>query len=103
MRIIVFIVASLGLAGAAQAQRGAPLQGCVPQQEMQEVVASRQVIAPAKAVVAARQQVPNAELVRASLCHRDNALVYVIVALRSDGRVVQVIVDGPSGRVKSVQ
>jgi hypothetical protein len=29
--------------------------------------------------------------------------VYVIVALRKDGRVVHVMIDGPSGRVRSVQ
>ena len=102
MRIVLFIVAGLGLTGPAQAQRGLPLQDCVPQQEMQEVVASRQVVAPARALSAARQQVPDAEVVRASLCHRDNGLVYVIVALRNDGRVVQVMIDGPSGRVKSI-
>jgi uncharacterized membrane protein YkoI len=103
MRFVLFFVVALGLVSAARGQSAAPLQDCVPQQEMQDVVASQQVVAPAKAVNAARQQVPNAEVVRASLCHRDNALVYVIVALRNDGRVVQVMIDGPSGRVKSVQ
>ena len=103
MLIVLSLVVAWALTGAAQAQGGAPLQDCVPQQELQEVVAARQVVAPAKALTAARQQVPNAEVVRASLCHRDNGLVYVIVALRSDGRVVQVMIDGPSGRVQSVQ
>jgi uncharacterized membrane protein YkoI len=51
----------------------------------------------------ARQQVPNADVVRASLCRNDNALIYVIVALRRDGRIVHVMIDGSSGRVASVQ
>ena len=79
------------------------MQNCVPQQEMQEVVASKRVVTPVAALNTARQQVPNADVVRANLCHSDNALVYVIVALRKDGRVVQVMIDGPSGRVKSVE
>jgi uncharacterized membrane protein YkoI len=91
------------LSGPALAQNASPLQQCVPQREMQEVVAAKQVVAPAFAMSAARRQVPNADVVRANLCRSDNALVYVIVALRRDGRVVQVMIDAPSGRVKSVQ
>jgi hypothetical protein len=47
--------------------------------------------------------VPNADVVRANLCRGPGGLVYVIMALRRDGRVVQVMIDGPSGRVQSVQ
>jgi uncharacterized membrane protein YkoI len=70
---------------------------------MQEAVASKSVVAPASAVMTARRQVPNADVVRASLCRNSGGLVYVIMALKKDGRVVQVMIDGSSGRVKSVQ
>ena len=102
MRRYLPFFAAIAAIVAAHAQGSTPLQDCIPQKEMQEVVASHRVVAPVAALNLARQQVPNADVVRANLCHSDNALVYVIVALRKDGRVVQVMIDGPSGRVKSV-
>lgn len=103
MRCVLLISAAFSMMEAAHAQGSVPLQDCIPPQEMQEIIASSRVVAPVAALNVARQQVPNADVVRANLCHSDNALVYVIVALRKDGRVVQVMIDGPSGRVKSVQ
>ena len=105
MRCTLPILACWALMGAAQAQ-GAPsaaLQDCVASRDMPEVVASSGVVAPAAAVMTARRQVPNADVVRANLCRSGSGLVYVIMALRKDGRVVQVMIDGPSGRVQSVQ
>jgi uncharacterized membrane protein YkoI len=69
---------------------------------MREAIAAKGVVAPAAAVMTARQQVPNADVVRANLCQGDKALVYIIMALQKDGRLVQVTIDGPSGRVESV-
>jgi uncharacterized membrane protein YkoI len=92
------------LMGAAHAQSvTAALKNCLPPREMQEAVASKGIVAPALAVMTARRQVPNADVVRASLCRSSDTLVYVIMALQKDGRVVQVMIDGSSGRVKSVQ
>ena len=92
-----------GVMGASQAQgAAASLQNCLPTREMQEAVASKSIVAPASAVITARRQVPNADVVRASLCRSNDALVYVIMALQKDGRIVQVTIDGSSGRVKSV-
>ena len=105
MRSTLPILACWALMGTAQAQ-GAPsaaLQNCVPPRDMPEVVASSGVVPPATAVMTARRQVPNADVVRANLCRSGTGLVYVIMALRKDGRVVQVKIDGPSGRVQSVQ
>jgi uncharacterized membrane protein YkoI len=100
--VLMFIV-WWGLLGAAHAQGAAlPLQDCVPPRQLQEFVAMNGIISPAAAVITARRQVPNSDVVRANLCRSDNVLVYVIVALRKDGRVVQVMIDGPSGQVKSV-
>jgi hypothetical protein len=105
MRSTLPILACWALMGSAQAQ-GAPsaaLQNCVPSRDMPDVVASSGVVAPAAAVMTARRQVPNADVVRANLCRSGSGFVYVIMALRKDGRVVQVMIDGPSGRVQSVQ
>ena len=105
MRSFLLIILVLTAMGAARAQSApsALLRDCVPPREMPEVVESNGVVAPATAVITARRQVPNADVVRANLCWNDKSLVYVIVALRKDGRVVHVMIDGPSGRVRSVQ
>jgi uncharacterized membrane protein YkoI len=102
MRCILPILLVSGLSTAALAQGEPAALDCVPERQIRQVVASQKVVAPARALVAARQQLPNAEMVRANLCRSDDALVYVIMALRQDGRVVQITIDGPSGRVKSV-
>ena len=105
MRFTLPMIVCWALMGAAQAQ-GAPsaaLQNCVPSRDMPDVVATSGVVPPAAAVITARRQVPNADVVRANLCRSPGGLVYVIMALRRDGRVVQVMIDGPSGRVQSVQ
>ncbi len=104
MRFVMLILACWTLMGAARAQSAtALLKDCVAPREMPGVVASSGVVPPAKAVITARQQVPNADVLRANLCRGPGALIYVIVALRPDGRVVHVMIDGPSGRVASVQ
>ena len=103
MRPVCLVIALWGLTGSAHAQSAAAaLQNCLPPREMQEAVASKGVVAPASAVITARRQVPNADVVRANLCRNSDTLVYVIMALQKDGRVVQVMIDGSSGRVKSV-
>lgn len=103
MRLFWQIMTVWAILGAAQAQSASEaLQDCLPPREMQETVASKGVVAPATAVIAARRQVPNADVVRASLCRSSNVLVYVIMVLQKDGRIVQVMIDGSSGRVKSV-
>ena len=103
MRLVYLVTALWGLTGSAHAQSGAAaLQNCLPPREMQEAVASKGVVAPASAVMTARRQVPNSDVVRANLCRSSDTLVYVIMALQKDGRVVQVMIDGSSGRVKSV-
>lgn len=103
MRLIWLVIGLWGMMGAAHAQSAtAALQNCLPPREMQEAVAGKGVVAPALAVMTARRQVPNADVVRANLCRSSDALVYVIMALQKDGRIVQVTIDGPTGRVKSV-
>ncbi len=103
MRLVWLVIGLWAMMGAAYAQSAsAALKNCLPPREMQEAVASKGVIAPASAVMTARRQVPNADVVRANLCRSSDTLVYVIMALQKDGRIVQVMIDGSSGRVKSV-
>jgi hypothetical protein len=104
MRLFLLFAMVFGLVGVVRAQGAAgPMQDCFQPREMQEILAAQTLVAPAAAVMTARRQVPNADVVRANLCRSDNTLVYVIVALRKDGRVVHVMIDGASGRVRSVQ
>jgi hypothetical protein len=42
-------------------------------------------------------------MLRAMLCSDGDVYLYVISVLRKDGRVVHVVVDGPSGKVGAVQ
>ncbi|WP_210485637.1 PepSY domain-containing protein [Microvirga antarctica] len=103
MRLAYWIIALWGLMGVAHAQSAASALGnCLAPRAVQEAVAGKGVVTPASAVITARRQVPNADVVRANLCRSDDALVYIIMALQKDGRVVQVTIDGPSGKVKSV-
>jgi uncharacterized membrane protein YkoI len=60
------------------------------------------VVTPGRAIVLARGAAPGAEVRRAALCREGNQLVYLIMALRKDGRVVRVTVDALSAKVKSV-
>ena len=104
MRLVWLIIASWGMMGAAYAQSAAAtLKNCLPPREMQEAVAAKGVVAPASAVMTARRQVPGADVVRANLCRNSDDLVYVISVLQKDGRIVQVTIEGSSGRVKSVR
>lgn len=77
-------------------------RACLSYGDTAEVVASRKVIAPGEAIVAARHAVPDGDILRASLCRKSDALVYRLTAIRSDGRVVRVTVDAPSGKVQTV-
>lgn len=95
-------IALLSLVGAAHAEGAAPSLSCMPPREMQEVLAETKIVAPAAAVITARRAVQGADLLRAALCRDGDDLIYLIVALRKDGRVVQVTIDAPSGKVKSV-
>jgi hypothetical protein len=101
MRLIRSILLACLIGGTAQAQSPGP-HDCLPPRELRQAVASQGVVAPVAALLTARRRVPDADVLRANLCRDDNVLVYVIMALQADGRIVQVKVDGPSGTVKSV-
>jgi hypothetical protein len=90
-------------ASAPHAQRAAVVQHCMPPREMQAILADQKLVAPTTAVVTARHAVQEADVLRADLCRDPEGLIYVIMALRKDGRVVQVTIDAPSGKLKSVR
>lgn len=75
---------------------------CLSHGDTVEVVTSRKVIAPASAMVAARRAVPDGAILRASLCRERDVLVYRLTTIRSDGRVIRITVDAPSGKVQKV-
>lgn len=79
-----------------------PLRGetCLSDADMREAVAEKRVIAPLAAIRAAREQLPRAEIQRASLCKHEQGLVYILTALQRDGHFVQVMVDAQSGQVQ---
>lgn len=76
--------------------------GCLSSGDATEAVAMHKVVPPAVALGHARGAVPDADVLRASLCRGQDALVYRITVLRRDGRLVRVTVDAPSGKVRAV-
>lgn len=103
MRSLWIGVALLGFLSSARAESPAVAQPCLSLREMHDVVAAGRVVAPALAVGAARRAVPGGDMLRAGLCRAGEIFIYVISVLRKDGRVVHVVVDGPTGKVAAVQ
>ena len=89
------MLAGCGGAGAASS--------CLSPGAAAEAVGARRVVAPEQALGQARRAVPNADVLRASLCQATEALVYRIMVLRPDGRLVHVTVDAPSGKVTAIR
>ncbi|NEU14081.1 PepSY domain-containing protein [Methylobacterium sp. BTF04] len=76
-----------------------PSDSCLSAADLREAVADKRVIEPVAAIRAARQVIPRAEIQRARLCRHEDALVYLLTALRRDGRFVHVMVDATTGQV----
>jgi uncharacterized membrane protein YkoI len=96
-------VALLGFLGTARSEGSIVAQPCLSPRDMRDVVSTNRVVGPALAIGAARRAVPGADMLRATLCRDGEVFVYVISVLRKDGRVVHVVVDGPTGKVASMQ
>jgi uncharacterized membrane protein YkoI len=103
MRSLWIGLALLGSIGAVRADGPMGILNCLDPGEMRETVAAEKVVAPAAAMAAARHAVPGADIVRANLCRVENHLLYIIMALRRDGRFVYVTIDAVSGKVRTVQ
>ena len=74
-------------------------ENCLSDADLREAVAENRVIAPIAAIRAARAALPRAEIQRATLCKREQGLVYLMTTLSRDGHFIQVAVDAKSGRV----
>lgn len=102
MRLTMTVPAALLLSAATllpPAGTGARAQeGCLTQDEIREEVAQRRVVTQVTALRTARSQI-GGEAVRARLCRADGGLVYVITALKRDGKVIRVLVDALSGKL----
>ena len=103
MRSFRVAVALLGFLSTARAESPIVAQPCLSDRAMRDTVAAGRVVAPALAIGAARRAVPGADMLRATLCGDRDVFVYVISVLRKDGRVVHVVIDGPTGKVAAVQ
>jgi uncharacterized membrane protein YkoI len=76
---------------------------CVSPKDMSAIVSQNKFIAPTSAVVTVRRNIENADVVKAELCQRGSEFVYVIVALKKDGRAVQVLINPESGKIVETQ
>ena len=103
MRSLWVAVALLGYLGPARAVNPIVAQTCLSAREMRDIAATQRVVAPALAIGAARRAVPEADMLRATLCPDGESFIYIVSVLRKDGRVVHVVIDGRSGKVAATQ
>jgi hypothetical protein len=96
---LALLVALLGRPADAVAEG----EVCFSPWEIQEAVAQGKVIEPKAALLAARRAAPDADVMRGRLCRFGGALVYHILVLRKDGRLIQMTIDAPSGKVMKLQ
>jgi uncharacterized membrane protein YkoI len=97
----VLLTAWMGPAGAAE--RAVSETSCLSSGDTVEILNAHEVVRPSEVFVHVRRAVPNSEILRASLCRETDQLVYRIMLLTRDGRVVRVTVDAPSGKVVTIQ
>jgi outer membrane lipoprotein SlyB len=82
--------------GARPAHGAEWLRSCLNQKERRAAVESGTVMRLAAALHAIKGRMPGT-LIRARLCRRHDALVYVLTVLAHDGKVTRVVVDGAKG------
>nr|PZN38292.1 MAG: hypothetical protein DIU59_15155 [Pseudomonadota bacterium] len=93
------IFAAIALLAGLACFKAAAQGACLSPEETRVAVAQGGVVAPSRAVSAARDAASGGEVVRAELCRQGGGYVYRISVLRRDGRVMRVVVDGGSGKV----
>jgi len=71
-------------------------RSCLNQKERRAAVESGAVMRLAAALHAIKGRMPGT-LIRARLCRRHDALVYVLTVLAHDGKVTRIVVDGAKG------
>ncbi len=99
--LLGFLLAFAAIPRASAADRR-PEQLCLSPGDTVEILNAHEVVTPSEVLVHARRAVPNSEVLRASLCRETDKLVYRIMLLTKDGRIVRVTVDAPSGKVVTI-
>lgn len=97
-----FLIGLFLICSLSQTQAQQQAASCVSPTDMRELVNQKRVVDPAVAIAAAQLSVPGSDILRANLCKRNGGLIYLIVALRADGKVIHVTVGGASGRVETL-
>ena len=101
-RALIGFVLTLAVHAPARAADRHHEPPCLSPGDTVEIVTAHEVVPPSEALVHVRSAVPDSEILRASLCRDPDSLVYRIVLLTRDGRVVRVTLDAPSGKVKTI-
>lgn len=101
-RFATLVCIGIAMASPRSVADAVAATGCVSSGDAAEAVQARRIVAPDEALSQARRAVPDSDILRATLCHATETLVYRIMALRRDGRLVRVTVDAPSGKVTAV-
>jgi uncharacterized membrane protein YkoI len=78
--------------GAVSADEGR----CLNPEQRRAAIAGRQTVPLTRAIRVAKTHV-SGEIVRARLCERGKALVYVLTVLTRDGKVMRASIDGVTG------
>jgi hypothetical protein len=86
--VAVPVEASLGADGPGS---------CLTPTERREAIASRQAMPLSAAVKVLREHGRHGEVVRASLCRRDDRLVYELTVLARSGKVTRAVISAGDG------
>jgi len=89
----------LSLLAAPVFAADSPQRACLNKAEQRAAVADRKAIKLAQAVKTLRERGYRGELVKARLCRRDEALVYVLTLLARNGKVTRATVDAENGEL----
>ena len=100
LTILMFgLLAWPALVTPASAADAMPARTCLSKAEQRAAVAANKAIPLAQAVKSLRERGHWGELVRASLCRRDERLVYVLTLLARSGKVTRATVDAANGEL----
>lgn len=98
-RIITALILLGCLVVPGEASLGADrTRACLTKAEQREAVATHRAIPLAAAIKALREHGRRGEVVRASLCQRDDRLVYELTLLARSGKVTRATLDAGNGQ-----
>jgi uncharacterized membrane protein YkoI len=96
---LLLAVPLLGLIAVPAYAADAAHPACLSKAEQRAAVAANQAIPLAQAIKTLHQHGRRADVVRARLCHRDEALVYVLTLLARSGKVTRATVAAANGDI----